>query len=168
MNGSYVLLVELPDDRYIPIGKLGRVFFPKACYAYVGSAMNGFAARLGRHLRREKKLHWHIDYFLKEAEIREIVLCRTDERVECALSLALAKHFPFIPGFGSSDCKCDSHLYFGNEKEGMKFRVAQAASEAGLAVQVLSVSSGDRGAVCTGMKAPEWVLPMAVNAGFQA
>ena len=112
VKGSYILLVELAIKMDVFVGKLGYVSFPKASYAYVGSAMNGLRARLARHLRRKKKLHWHIDYLLKEAEVEEIILCQGEESLECSLAQALAGKFQSVSGFGSSDCKCRSHLYF--------------------------------------------------------
>ena len=136
VKGSYVLLVELTTGKDIFVGKLGCVSFPKASYAYVGSAMNGLRARLARHLRRKKKLHWHIDYLLKEAEVEEIILCPGEERVECSLAQALAGKFQSVPGFGSSDCKCRSHLYFASEKDRLKARVAEAVKQAGLAYEI--------------------------------
>ena len=138
VKGSYILLVELATRKDIFVGKLGYVSLPKASYAYVGSAMNGLRARLARHLRGEKKLHWHIDYLLKEAEVKEIILCQGEERVECSLAQALAGKIQSIPGFGSSDCKCRSHLYFASEKDRLKARVAEAVKQAGLAYEVYS------------------------------
>jgi len=131
VKGSYILLVELATEKNILVGKLGCISFPKASYAYVGSAMNGLRARLDRHLREEKKTHWHIDYFLKEAEIKEIIICPAEERVECSLAQALAEEFQSILGFGTSDCKCRSHLYVAGGKDGLKARVAQAVKQAG-------------------------------------
>lgn len=138
VKGSYVLLVRLDIERSIPIGKLGYLPFPKAYYAYIGSAMNGFNARLARHLRAEKKLHWHIDYLLKKSEIDEIITCRSVEKLECYLAQALAGTFPSIPDFGSSDCKCRSHLFFANEKSRLKVKVAEAVSQIGLTCEVFS------------------------------
>ena len=138
VKGSYILLVELAIKKDVFVGKLGYVSFPKASYAYVGSAMNGLRARLARHLRRKKKLHWHIDYLLKEAEVEEIILCQSEERVECSLAQALAGKFQSVPGFGSSDCKCRSHLYFTSERDRLKARVAEAVKQAGLAYEIFS------------------------------
>jgi len=138
VKGSYVLLVELSTGKDIFVGKLGYVSFPKASYAYVGSAMNGLRARLARHLRGEKKLHWHIDYLLKEAEVEEIILCPGKERVECSLAQALAGKFQSVPGFGSSDCKCRSHLYFASEEDMLKARFAETVRQAGLAYEIVS------------------------------
>jgi Uri superfamily endonuclease len=136
MKGSYILLVELATKKDIFIGKLGYVSLPKASYAYVGSAMNGLRARLARHLRGEKKLHWHIDYLLKAAEVEEIILCPGEENVECSLAQALAGKIQSVPGFGSSDCKCRSHLYFASEKDRLKTGVAKAVKQAGLAYEI--------------------------------
>jgi Uri superfamily endonuclease len=145
VKGSYILLFELATKKDIFVGKLGNVSFPKATYAYVGSAMNGLRARVARHLRREKKLHWHIDYLLKGAEVEEIILCQGDERVECSLAQTLAGEFQSIPGFGSSDCKCRSHLYFDSEKDGLKTRVAEAVRQANLIPEIFFWRSREHG-----------------------
>jgi Uri superfamily endonuclease len=145
VKGSYILLIGLAIKKDIFVGKLGNVSFPKATYAYVGSAMNGLGARLARHLRREKKLHWHIDYLLKEAEVEEIILCRGDERVECSLAQSLAGELQSVPGFGSSDCKCRSHLYFAREKDMVKARVAEAVKQANLAHEIFFWRNRERG-----------------------
>ena len=136
MKGSYVLLTQLAAGKDILVGKLGYVSFPRASYAYVGSAMNGLRARLIRHLREEKKLHWHIDYFLREAEIKEIILCQAEERLECSLAQALAKECQSIPGFGASDCRCRSHLYFGSGRDRLKAEVEEAIKQAGLEYEI--------------------------------
>ena len=117
MTGSYILLIKLPEEKTINIGSRQRVRFHCGYYAYVGSAMGGFKARLNRHLKRDKKPHWHIDYLLPEASITGIILCQTGERIECTIAQALSRRFESIPGFGSSDCHCGSHLFFaGSEK----------------------------------------------------
>ena len=50
MKGSYTLLIELPEQEVIPVGKLGLIAFSQGFYAYVGSGMGGVEARIGRHL----------------------------------------------------------------------------------------------------------------------
>ena len=65
-SGSYILLLDLDNNLEIPVGKLGNISFQKGHYVYVGSALNGLDARIKRHLRKHKKIHWHIDYLLKE------------------------------------------------------------------------------------------------------
>ena len=116
MKGSYTLLIELPEEQTITIGSLKAIYFPRGYYAYVGSAMGGFKSRLNRHLKSNKKPHWHIDYLLEKASISEIILCETNDRVECTIAQALNGQFDSIPGFGSSDCKCRSHLFFATDK----------------------------------------------------
>ena len=128
MKGNYVLIIKLACSKDILVGKLGYIHFPQAFYAYVGSAMNGFEARLPHHLRRKKKPHWHIDYLLEQAELEEVVLCQVEQRRECLVAQALAKEFSSIPGFGSSDCKCRSHLYFAPGKDRLKAKVVRAMS----------------------------------------
>ncbi len=110
-KGSYILLIGLPGGQTIAIGSRKALYFPRGYYAYVGSAISGFKSRLNRHLRDDKKLHWHIDYLLQKASINSIILCRTTDRVECTVAQALSRQFDSVPGFGSSDCKCRSHLF---------------------------------------------------------
>jgi len=120
MKGSYILLIELPEPRSIPVGSLGSICFSKGYYAYVGSALNGIEARVGRHLRNNKKTHWHVDYLLQHSTVTKVFIYETAERIECHLSRALSLHFLSVPGFGSSDCNCRSHLYYVGA-EGKKF-----------------------------------------------
>ncbi len=72
MKGSYILIIQVKKDMKVKIGKLGILSFKRGYYAYVGSAMNGLEGRIRHHLRHNKKMHWHIDYFLSKAEIKEI------------------------------------------------------------------------------------------------
>ena len=130
-KGSYVLIVGLNAEKRIHVGSLGVIPFPQGCYAYLGSALGGFKSRLNRHIIKGKKQRWHIDYLLSEAEILEVIVCETARRLECLLSRALVTDFCFVPGFGSSDCRCQSHLYFANDRayleSGIKRAMAQLA-----------------------------------------
>jgi Uri superfamily endonuclease len=140
MKGSYVLLLELSEKQEIVIGKLGSVVFAPGFYAYVGSAMNGLEPRLSRHLRRDKRLHWHIDYLLEKASITTVILSEGAKRTECALAQALAQGLDPVPGFGCSDCRCSSHLYFSPERSRLIAEAVEAFYEAGLPFQVWSAS----------------------------
>lgn len=111
-----MLLIPLPEEQTITTGRLKATYFPCGYYAYVGSAMGGFESRLNRHLKSDKKPHWHIDYLLEKASISQIILCETKDRAECAIAQALSCRFDAIPGFGSSDCQCRSHLFFAADK----------------------------------------------------
>jgi len=113
--GSYQLRIAVHAQARIPIGAFGVCQFPAGKYVYTGSALNGLEARVARHLRSEKKLHWHIDYLLQHAEVTGVDLFPGSGRRECqlnqsALSLPGAKII--VPGFGSSDCRCVSHLVY--------------------------------------------------------
>lgn len=117
MKGSYVLLIKLPEEQIITIGSLKALHFPSGGYAYVGSALNGFKTRIRRHLTSNKKLHWHIDYLLEKASITGVILYETNDRAECTIAQALEHQFDSIPGFGCSDCRCRSHLFFADENQ---------------------------------------------------
>ncbi len=116
MNGSYILLIELDEDNTIQVGKLGKIFFKKGFYLYVGSALNGLEQRIQRHLRNNKKIHWHIDYLLSYARTIEVFYKGSKSRYECKLANKLENLEP-ISGFGCSDCKCKTHLFYGSKKE---------------------------------------------------
>ena len=120
MKGSYILLIRLPEGQTIKAGSVPDNYFPSGYYAYVGSAMGGLKSRLNRHLRKDKRPHWHIDYLLPKAPISGIILCPAEARVECLIAQALSHQFDSIPGFGSSDCKCRSHLFFSDNENRMK------------------------------------------------
>ena len=117
MKGVYVLLMELKTDKQIQIGKLGKLFFKKGFYAYVGSALNNLEKRIQRHLSLEKKMHWHVDYLLKYANITDVFYKETNEKIECNVARKLAESLKGINGFGCSDCNCKSHLFYGSNKE---------------------------------------------------
>jgi len=119
-KGSYILLVSLAEGSTIKAGSLPHSYFPAGSYAYVGSAMGGFKPRLERHLRANKKLHWHIDYLLERAGITSIILCQTEARVECVIAQALNGQFECVPGFGASDCRCPSHLFLSADGRQME------------------------------------------------
>ncbi len=115
MKGTYLLVMTLPHDTALSIGRHGRIHFQKGNYAYVGSALNGLEQRIARHLRNNKKTHWHIDYLLPFAEIVEIFYKENAQRDECRIAQVLDRTFEGIPGFGCSDCSCPSHLFFGSK-----------------------------------------------------
>ena len=121
-SGTYVLLLRLRRSTPIQIGRLGVITFERGWYAYVGSSFGpgGLAARLGRHLRPEKKPRWHIDYLRATAEPRHIWFSTALEPLEHTWAARLSRcAAESIPGFGCSDCRCPSHLfYFNSEPRG--------------------------------------------------
>ena len=114
MKGCYILLIKLDKDLSIDIGKLGNIDFKKGFYVYVGSAMNNLEPRIERHLIKEKKFHWHIDYLLEKAKIINVYCKEGNIREECKIAKTLNQHISFIPNFGCSDCLCKSHLFYGD------------------------------------------------------
>ncbi len=111
-TGIYILKIKLDHPTTLTYGKNHTSHFPKGYYYYVGSALNNLRARINRHLSQEKKIHWHIDYLLKQATIEHIYYKITTEKEECPLAQKLTQKLDSIPNFGSSDCNCESHLFY--------------------------------------------------------
>src|SRR5438132_1599052 len=117
--GVYQLHLYLSKPARVKVGRLGVFLFPAGRYVYTGSALGGLAKRLARHQRREKALHWHIDYLLRHAAIERIETLPTTERLECTLnarSLEQPGAQVVVKGFGSSDCGCPAHLVYLGER----------------------------------------------------
>jgi sugar fermentation stimulation protein A len=111
-QGSYILLLKLKERQNIDVGKLGRVSFKKGFYLYVGSAMANLSKRIERHRHLRKRHHWHIDELRAAAEFRSVLAVRSSRRLECDIVKALSGMAEWtIPGFGSTDCGCDTHLF---------------------------------------------------------
>lgn len=113
-KGAYVLLIELSEK--VPLKRpAGGAILAPGTYLYVGSANGpgGMRARLKRHFKRDKKIHWHVDQLTTRAESVEAFAVAGG--CECALGDLLIKSGCFevaVPGFGSSDCPhCASHLF---------------------------------------------------------
>lgn len=117
MKGSYLLLVELKENNVLRIGKLNKILFNKGFYVYVGSALNGLEQRIQRHLRENKRMHWHIDSLLRHAEIINIFYKENNVREECDIAKTLDKKLLSVPDFGCSDCNCKSHLFYGSQND---------------------------------------------------
>jgi len=114
-KGTYALLIALSKETSIAVGRLGLFTFPPGYYLYVGSAQSGLYPRVKRHLKGEKRLRWHIDYLLESAQVVEVWYAPGGESQEC-FWCQIAHEMPqsAIPakGFGSSDCRCPSHLIY--------------------------------------------------------
>ncbi|MCK4249960.1 GIY-YIG nuclease family protein [candidate division WOR-3 bacterium] len=107
---TYLLQIYLKKQKHIKIGKLGTFRFTKGNYVYVGSAKTNMTKRIARHLRKKKKKFWHIDYLLQYAEVQQVWTSDLTEEKMAAL-LSEKMEIPVI-GFGSSDVKSKSHLFF--------------------------------------------------------
>ena len=78
-----MLVINVSEDLKIRVSRLGEVYFKEGDYLYIGSAKGCLETRLQRHLKKEKR-----------------VFCQ-DPTTEIIKN-----------GFGSSDCKCLTHLFF--------------------------------------------------------
>ncbi len=116
MKGSYALVVFLPGEELIQFGRRKHVF-KGGYYVYIGSALNGLEQRIRRHLKEEKKLYWHIDYLLVKGLVVDIFYKEGDEREECILAGFLSSNLQGVKGFGCSDCRCRSHLFYGSKRD---------------------------------------------------
>ncbi|MFZ2410936.1 MAG: GIY-YIG nuclease family protein [Candidatus Methanoperedens sp.] len=117
MKGVYVLILRMKESKDIRVGKLGRLHFSRGYYSYVGSAQgSGGEKRVKRHFNvargKNTTRKWHIDYLLPHSEVICAVFSPTDEEIECVVAKLLGEYSETLPGFGCSDCSCESHLFF--------------------------------------------------------
>ncbi len=132
-SGTYVLILELTGGITVTIGALGEYEFKSGYYAYVGSALgsSGFT-RVLRHIRvsegSNQTRKWHIDYLSSVSKIIQVYKVFTLERVECTISTAIFNNLGVssMKGFGCSDCKCGSHLYYSENLAEIKEVVIKA------------------------------------------
>jgi Uri superfamily endonuclease len=115
--GTYVLILFLKQHRSIAVGKLGKIGFPPGYYAYVGSAFGpgGLAARLKHHLFSDARPHWHIDYLRRQAKTEQLWLTEFNQPLEHSWASVLeqfSNSAQAFRGFGCSDCKCPSHIFY--------------------------------------------------------
>lgn len=112
--GTYVLVLHLAEETVLDVGALGRMIFPAGHYLYCGSAQSGLGPRLARHMRPGKAMRWHIDRLTVVAEPVGALMYPGGKEGECCSSRALERcpgARPVLKGFGSSDCRCRTHLY---------------------------------------------------------
>ena len=112
-SGLYIAIFHLAEGKSIQVGKLGKFDFPAGFYLYVGSAQRNLQARLDRHARYDKPLRWHIDYLAACAKMLGAVVIAEGKEMECQIARKLSRLLDRpIPHFGSSDCKCNGHLFY--------------------------------------------------------
>jgi Uri superfamily endonuclease len=113
---SYVLILRVSRRKRISVGGLGALDLGPGFYAYVGSAFGagGLAARLRHHLYSHARPHWHLDYLRGIAQPEEVWVGPEGARCEHAWA-SMLKDMPAttapVRGFGSSDCRCEAHLF---------------------------------------------------------
>ncbi|WP_316365726.1 GIY-YIG nuclease family protein [Candidatus Thiodiazotropha sp. CDECU1] len=115
-SGTYAILLRTDENSAVEIGRWGVLHVRPGYYLYVGSAFGpgGVRGRVSRHCRESKSKHWHIDYLREMAIIESVWYSHSQTRLEHRWAKALAKwsKAESLPGFGCSDCNCDSHLFY--------------------------------------------------------
>ena len=112
---TYLLLIHVVHREHLLTGKLGWVNFPRGYYVYIGSAKRSIQRRLLRHLKGQKNKFWHIDYLLNSlSSVKVINIWINRKPCECTISQEILQSGIGIvikAGFGSSDCRCLTHLF---------------------------------------------------------
>lgn len=114
VRGAYVLALRLDEEVPVALPRSAAGRLVPGWYLYMGSARGsgGVRARVRRHFRQTKKLHWHIDRLT--AVSAEMAALSVAGGNECELLGKLLEHPRFgvaVPGFGNTDCRrCASHL----------------------------------------------------------
>ena len=121
--GIYLLQIIAPVQFRIGIKRFADVEFPKGCYYYAGSAQKNLRQRLERHLRKDKKIHWHIDHLTTHPELTISAVYIFNEKgkeFESTLVDELVRsNFAnySVDGFGNSDTKeSRTHLLYSKKK----------------------------------------------------
>ena len=126
--GTYALVLSCKATDNVQIGRLGDLALQPGVYVYVGSAFGpgGLAARIKHHQRIASRPHWHIDYLRAACDLVEVWFTTGKTRREHVWAKTVARlpgaEVP-LPGFGSSDCGCDTHLFrFQRQPTAEQFR----------------------------------------------
>jgi Uri superfamily endonuclease len=114
--GTYALLLRAAAGGRVRVGRLGELRLRRGWYVYVGSARGagGLGARLGHHFQVAARPHWHIDYLrahTRAAGAWFVVEARAEHAWAATVAAAPGAEVA-LPGFGSSDCACATHLYW--------------------------------------------------------
>jgi Uri superfamily endonuclease len=144
-SGAYALVLFCSHDEQVQIGKLGPLQLRRGFYVYVGSALGpgGVRARVAHHQKLSPRPHWHIDYLRPRTRLDRIWyshgrVCREHQWARVIRALRGAS-VP-IAGFGSSDCRCKTHLFFFARRPSFKEfrqrarRAPMAATKTGFSV----------------------------------
>jgi endonuclease-3 len=149
-SGVYALILFLPKEVTVNVGRLGTRKFPRGYYTYVGSALGkgstNLKHRITRHLKKEKQRFWHIDYLLEDenVSIEAVVAAETNKDMECNLNKHMKKtketKVP-VNGFGASDCRkgCKSHLLYFPEIENQDCLVQKLVEHLESSLDTISV-----------------------------
>lgn len=116
-SGTYMLVLKANQTHIIRIGCLGEMQLRPGYYLYVGSAFGpgGVRSRVAHHCKSSKRLHWHIDYLKAAVSLSAVWYCYDPIRREQDWAQKLGSmpglSVP-LPGFGATDRKGASHLFY--------------------------------------------------------
>ena len=122
-RGVYILVLELNEKKRLKIGRLGDFDFPKGFYFYVGSAKGGFKKRISRYLKPIKKKRWHIDYIIPHMKLIAILTIEGYYDEDRLSEILRKKLKPFVRGFGASDSRASTHLFYAEVIDSQGFHV---------------------------------------------
>ncbi|MGM0608657.1 MAG: GIY-YIG nuclease family protein [Candidatus Muiribacteriota bacterium] len=115
LTNLYIIILHNKKKVSIPVAKFGLLNFEPGFYFYIGTSYRSPEKRIKRHLSQHKKKHWHLDYITEKIKPVKACLFKNVEFSECELNSHIHNEFcttfPFKK-FGSSDCRCYSHLHF--------------------------------------------------------
>ncbi len=111
--GGYGLGIRLQASVDLKTMQFRGQTLTPGLYLYAGSANGpgGLKSRVSRHLRADKKPHWHVDQLTGSGQVIFAALIPGGQECELVdLALKLGAETP-VRGFGSSDCRrCAAHL----------------------------------------------------------
>lgn len=116
-KGTYIVILKNQHHQTFDVGKAGSISIIPGYYAYIGSAMGpgGIDARLTHHRKVSQKPHWHIDYLRAKTSFKEAWSLESNDKKECEWAGFFANSVEAevpMTGFGSSDCGCNTHLFY--------------------------------------------------------
>lgn len=116
VKGVYLLIIEIIKPLTITIRDM-RYKLEPGHFIYVGSAWGsgGLTSRIARHIKKDKKIHWHIDQVTSTPLSAVKTICflpGAPSNYESKIARILSTKLDFIPGFGSTDRRRDSSHFF--------------------------------------------------------
>lgn len=140
-KGIYCLIFQNQACN-IEVGKKGEFSFYQGFHIYVGSALgSGGLKRVKRHIdlsrNRDRNPKWHVDYLHLNHAFRLVsaVYAFTSARLECELASRIGGDS--VSGFGCTDCKCNSHLFY--RAKNPLLEINEAFEALGLSALILEI-----------------------------
>ena len=110
-KGSYILFLQVNSEVEFKTKAKSWKLKP-GIYVYIGSGMGGLTSRVKRHLKVDKKRHWHIDFLLPHVKVLGALLLPSNKREEDFWSMFIGEYsIEAVEGFGSSDRNTVANLY---------------------------------------------------------